>query len=151
MVDYKQQPLDLSFINEFNAMLARYYQHTVASDGIPPYDFEWPFYLDAETAGFMRLYVAREAEKMVGAALYTVATMPHHRSFKLAECDSISVDMDYRGLSIGRTLYQFAESNLIAEGVDYITHRSRLVYDTKPMFESLGFDKIETVFMKKVR
>lgn len=150
MIHYRQEDLCIELIREIVPMLAEYYRNTVAKQDIPPYDFEWGQYLTLQNNSMLTVTVARDYDKLIGFTLYVRTYQPHHKTLYIAECDTIAVDMHYRGRGVGRGLYQFTEGVLKAQGVRQIINRYRECYDTKPMFESLGFKAIERVYMKEV-
>lgn len=149
-VVYSHEPLTPSLIDKIEPLLAEYYVHTVAKSDIPPYDFDWDAYLRLQDLGMMTVTSACIDTELVGFALYIRTHLPHHKTKYVAECDTISTSMHHRGLGIGRRLYEFTEDVLRSQGVEVVINRYRECYDTRPMFEGLGFKQIERVYMKEL-
>ena len=112
---------------------------------------DWPVYRALVNLGMCKTFTARNGrDVLVGLAAYVVIMHPHHLGHKVAECDMIKVNAEFRGLGIGRQLISYAEPLLIADGVQEIVHRHKLTSNTKPLFPSLGYEAVETVYRKKV-
>ena len=150
-VSFAQEELTPELEQEFDALIAAYYEATPAKEGLPPYDFDWPLYEHLQAAGALVITTAREkpTTALVGMAIYLIVRHAHHRGMWLAECDSISVAHTARGQGLGKRLFQFTEPLLVARDVQKIVNRYRLCYNTRPMFESLGFKCVEHVYVKE--
>lgn len=149
-VTHDRVMLSMSVIAEMETMIHEYYNSTVASTDIPPYDFEWSLYYGLESLGKLVVTTARLQDVLVGFAMYIVTSVPHHRTMIVAECDTIAVDYRFRSLSIGRGLYNYTETILREYGVQQVLNRYRVCYGAKPMFNDLGFKVTEHVYMKEL-
>lgn len=147
---YAVERLSSDLINEIMEMLNAYYKATPASTDIPPYDFQWDAYFTLDYTGQLHITTARDADKLVGIALYIVTPALHHKSVVMAECDSLSVDHTYRGRGLATDLYTFTEQKLRERGVQFVLNHYRHCYGAKPVFEKLGFVPWNTVYMKKL-
>lgn len=138
--------------HEMTSMLHDYYEATPAKDGIPPYDLDWALYEVLQDQGTLLVTTVRSSDTnaFIGCALYHVIGMLHHKGFMVAECDGISIDHRYRGKGLGKALYEFTEPYLLERGAKRIINRYRLIYNTTPMFPSLGFEAEEMVYVKRV-
>ena len=116
-----------------------------------PLDINWPLSTQRILDGVCRAFTARNLRgRLVGQCFYLIVTHPHHKTYKIAECDMINVDPRLRGMGIGRRLMQHAEPLLVSAEVKEITHRYKHSAHGAPLFQSLGYFPIETVFSKKV-
>jgi GNAT superfamily N-acetyltransferase len=135
---------------EYAAFVHRYWDNTPENADEEPLDFNWQVYVKLDEEKMLHLHVGRDQGMMVCAALYTVMYSPKRKKQIIAHCDTFAVARDYRGLGIGKLLYEAVEPALIAKGVHVIHNSYREVYHTKPLFEKLGFVLEDRVYSKKV-
>lgn len=147
---YAREALSPSLEDEMQALTRGFYHQT--SGLIPMYEFRWEMYRHIEATGTLIIATARESEgaRLLGFTMYYVLEHPHHRGLLVAECDCINVAADARGLGIGGGLYEFTEPLLRQAGAQFVVNRHRLEYGKRPIFERLGFQAYETVFLKKL-
>ena len=137
-------------VDEFDKLVHHYYRTTIASNDIPALQFNWPVYLDFEAAGRFHVYTAR-GNDLNGFAFYMVVPHWKYPSMMLASCDTLAVRPELRGVGIGRQIVEYAQDQLKVHGVTHMTHNSRAVYDTVPLFEKIGFNLFERVYIKELR
>lgn len=148
-VSFARERLGDDFTKQADALMSRYYHRTVANTDLPEYNFDWPLYRRIEDQGMLVCCTARVGLLLVGFNLYAVSEHPHHIGLRMADCDGIAVDMEYRGQGIGGRLYDFAEAYLYSIGVHKVIHRYRLCYGVdEPLFAKKGFRIVEHVYMK---
>lgn len=136
---------------ELDKLIHHYWYLAPENKGSTPLNINWSIYKALDATNVLHIYVARDLrDKMLGAALYLVVDAPHHIGHKVAECDTLFTDHNYRGLGIAKKLMKFAEPLLMELGVDELFHRFRLVFSTRPLFPALGYEPFETVYHKKV-
>jgi GNAT superfamily N-acetyltransferase len=134
---------------ECDALVRDYYARSNASDGMSELQINWTRYAAMERAGSCFLFTSREAQ-LDGFALYLIYDHMHHANQRIAQCDMIGVRLEARGKAVGRFLVEAAMSLFRAMGVTHIVHQHRLIYDTEPLFEKMGFKKIEVSYMKEL-
>lgn len=144
------EPVTRQVTDEIDALLRDMYSNTVASSGIPKYDFDWPRYEQVDRSGMLLLCTIRYDGMLAGFVMYLVVRHPHHRTVRSAECDAIAINHTIRGHGIGRMLYEFAEKQLRERGVKFVTHRFRVCYDEQPVFPKWGFKLEEHVYKKEL-
>lgn len=142
--------LNEKLIEQIEELINHYYRTTEASRGIPPYDFDWQVYLSMQIADQLVVIVACEDGKLVGFALYVTLMAPHHKSLKVAECDTLAVHADHRNRGIAQAIYYEAEEELRKQGVKRVVNRFRTCYNVEPIFPRLGFWLEEMVFHKDI-
>ena len=147
-VAYAVERLTPELIGEVEPILHAYYGATEAHVGLPPYDFDWDTYATLDAVGSLLLATARDGGALVGVALYIVAQHPHHRTLRVADCDTLSVDMNCRGKGVGRGLVAFAAERLTERGVQRMSNRYRTCYSAPPLFPALGFALCEQTYVK---
>lgn len=147
---YQVERLSIAFIQQAEAMYNEYYDKTEASTDLPPYDFQWEKFVAADDDDTLLITTARQGDKLVGIALYFFIEHLHHRGLKIAYCDGLSTSMHVRGQGIGKKLYLFTEPLLKERGAHMVINHYRTCYPNKPVFESLGFNVWEHVYMKRI-
>lgn len=149
---------------ELETLVRAYYAPTKAHEGLPPYRFQWPVYWSAQSHKVLYLATARRGRErwggasgaahytgpLVGWVLYLVLDHPHHKGLKMADCDTLAVSHHERGRGIGRGLIEHAVPALKAMGASRIVHRHRLVYGENALFPKLGFQPVETAYIKEI-
>lgn len=151
-IDIHHVPLTHELASEMDAMFDAYYMTTMAHTDIPLYDYDWPLYYALHDAGKIVMTTARLASSgfLVGVSMYIVMHTPHHRTVVTAECDGISVDPAFRGHGIAERMIAYTLPLLKDRGVKQVFNRYRVCYNTKPLFEKLGFCVTEHVYMKEL-
>jgi GNAT superfamily N-acetyltransferase len=125
-----------------------YYATTVASDDLPPLDWNWPMFVELQAQRALVLIVCREEGLIVGFLIYFVAYHPHHQRVLCAQCDTLATRVDRRGKGIGKKLIEFGEKLLKARGVQMVAHNYRTCYDAEPLFPKIGYKLEEHSYRK---
>lgn len=145
----REERVDKTY-EELDELVRDYYATTVASEDVPPIDFNWPVYCALQETGMLVLVTARSSGKLVGFVIYHIFPHLHHRSKINAACDTLAVNTRYRSLGIGRALMEHAEPILKKLEVNYVTHQFRTCYKSKPLFPKLGYKLIEQGYLKEL-
>lgn len=135
---------------EFDAMMHDYYTRTIAHQDVPDLGFNWPLYKSFENTGKLVLYSARDQE-LCGFAMYIIGQHPKYPSMFLASCDTLAVLPEARGQGLGKRLVEYASDGLRVLGCTHMSHNYRMIYDTVPLFEKIGFTLYEKVYMKELK
>jgi GNAT superfamily N-acetyltransferase len=136
---------------EYGKFVYEYWDNSPENSGHIPLDFNWDAYTRLDINSVLHLTVGRDDGKMVAAALYLLTNNIKHRGLMTAHCDTFAVSRDYRGQGLGRQLFAAVEPQLIALGIKEIHNSYREVYHTKPIFETLGFELMERIYVKKCK
>jgi GNAT superfamily N-acetyltransferase len=138
-----------NIVEEFDALLASYFDNE--NKGHIPLDMDWQLYGTMTEVGMCHTFTARDGrDKLIGVVMYCVYMHPHHRTTKLAMCDIIAVNPEYRKLGIATRLIEYAEEMLKSLGVHEMLHMHKLNYKVTPLFIQQGYEAVETVYRKKV-
>lgn len=114
-----------------------------------PLDPDWEQYFGAQERDILRIYIARDQEgKLVGYSVYFIAFHPHHKGSKQARHDLFFIDKERRGF--GAAFARWCKDQLKAEGckVEYM-HISEQ-FDWSSMAKREGFEKVETVWARRL-
>lgn len=135
---------------QYAEFVYEYWHNSPENDDHIPLDFNWDTYIRLDADNIIHLTVGRDDDKMIAAALYLILQNVKHRTILAAHCDTFAVAREYRGKGIGKRLFAAVEPLLSELGVKQIYNSYREVYHTKPLFEKLGFELVDRVYMKKV-
>lgn len=143
-----REPLSERFTSEAEDLYNDYYKRTKAGEDVPPLDFLWERYYAIEQMGNYVLFTARRKGKLVGIAMYFLSEHLHHRGWKVAYCDGLSVHLDERGQGVGAKLVAHAEVELAKLGAQRMIHGERSYNDKTSLFEKIGFRLSEKIYVK---
>ena len=151
MMTYEQVELTDKLQHEMHTLVREYYDATEAKQGLPPYNFNWLLYRKLQESGALYVLEARHrGGSLMGFALYIVGDHPHHKGWRIAECDTLAVAYTARGAGIGKRLCKLGMDVLKNDNIHAVAHKFRTCYDTKPLFADLGFTCVEHVYVKEL-
>ena len=136
-------------IEEALPLFKRHYEEIAKYKDIP-LEVDLETYARIEAAGGLRCYSARDAGRLVGYVIFFVKNHPHYASTLFASQDVLYLDPDYRKGMTGLRLIRFADRQLEAEGVQVVTQHVKTYADFGPLLERLGYEKVETVYMRRL-
>jgi GNAT superfamily N-acetyltransferase len=150
-ITYQEESFSFPFALEMERLTKAYYEATEAATDMPPLDFDWDTFLALQDRGMLVLVTARDEDILVGFNLYVLHRHLHHAVW-VASCDGLSVDHNYRGRGIAKSLMLHAEPILRNYRVNMVTHNFRTCYpeDTSPLFPKLGYKIIQQTYMKEL-
>lgn len=111
-------------------------------------DPDWPAYHALEACGQLHFLVCRVDGKMAGYHLAFVRPHLHYRQSLSCITDIFYLKPEYRKGGIGKQLFVESEKVLKARGVQKVFLGCKVALDLTPLFENLGYQKIEYVFAK---
>jgi GNAT superfamily N-acetyltransferase len=115
-----------------------------------PLDVAWDHYEAVEKLGMFRIYTARLAQELIGYACYQVSHHLHYRSSIHAVQDVLYLTPEHRGLEIGGQLVAYADAMLASEGVQVVTHHSKINFPIDAVLRRQRYELIETVWGKRL-
>lgn len=142
--------LAITHYKEMDELVHDYFERTQASENLPELDIDWPTYIDLERNGNLLVVGAYDDKHLVGFVMYLITKNLHHRTMLNAWCDILAVRPEHRGRHLGRHLMAVAEKRMRDLNVYYINHQFRIDYETKPLFDKLGYDVIEHTYRKRI-
>lgn len=113
-------------------------------------DPDWASYYQMEAYGQFFLMVCRVDGRMAGYHICFVRPHLHYRKSLSAITDIFFIHPDYRAGRIGVQLFKESEKALKARGVQKIFLGCKISKDLTPLFERMGYTKIEYVFAKVI-
>lgn len=133
---------------EMEALFPLHWAEVAVNRDVIKLDPDWPSYYALERAGQFHLLVCRVDGKMAGYHICFVRPHLHYRESLSAITDIFFIHPDYRAGRIGVQLFKESEKVLRARGVQKIFLGCKVSKDLTPLFERLGYTKIEFVFAK---
>lgn len=113
-------------------------------------DPDWARYADMAAKGSLVTITVRDEGELVGYAAFFLAPHLHYRTSLTAVSDIFFLRKDYRVGRTGIKLFQVAERELKALGVQKLCIMHKLHLDVGAIFERLGFRAIERTYSKLI-
>jgi GNAT superfamily N-acetyltransferase len=101
-----------------------------------------------ESLGQLVIVTVRSDEKIIGYHISLVRPHLHYKSSLTAYVDMYFLHPDYRGGLAGFKMFKFVEEVLKERGVDRIYSGTKLHKDMGRLFERLGYNETERLFVK---
>lgn len=101
-----------------------------------------------EDAGQLVIVTVRDDQKLVGYHFSLVRPHLHYKTSMTAYVDMYFLHPDYRGGMAGFKMFKFVETALKERGVDRIYSGTKLHKDMGKLFERLGYNETERLFVK---
>lgn len=147
MINYRQEFIDI-VKDESIALITSHYNEVHPSRESFGLGMDWDLYSKLENMGMVKVFTARDDQKLVGYLWVLISPNLHSKGTKVASDDGLFVDKKYRGSSVAKGLIGFAEKCLKDDGFKtfYITGTTENPID--PLMKKLGYSPIETKFQK---
>ena len=101
-----------------------------------------------DSLGQLVIVTVRDDGKLVGYHVSLVRSHLHYKSSLTAYVDMYFLHPDYRGGMAGYKMFKFVESALKLRGVERIYSGTKLHKDMGKLFERLGYNETERLFVK---
>lgn len=111
---------------------------------------DWEAYEALETAGKLKIFTARDDDKMIGYFVVIVGINLHYKDHVFAVNDILYLDQQYRKGRTGLKLIKFAEQCLRDDGVSVLNINTKVHKPFDSLMEYLGFNLIERVYSKYI-
>lgn len=107
-------------------------------------------YEEAEKAGMLRIFTARDEAKIVGYFALLVHRSLHYRDHMFATNDVIYLDPEYRKGLTASKMIRFAVDCLTQDGVSMVFINTKIHKPFDILLERLGFNHVENVYAKRL-
>jgi GNAT superfamily N-acetyltransferase len=137
-------------IHEINNLLYLDWQEVGRLEELYPLEPDWELYQIIEDNGSLRVFTARDDNKLVG--YFTVVSSPslHSKGKLIASNDVIFLHPAYRKGFVGVKLFKFAEKCVKEDGFQQLQICYTEKFDISPILSMLGYTKVETKFEKRL-
>ncbi len=146
-IGFAKELLTNDFIDEIRSLLFKHYEEISYFKDVPlnP-DFE--VYRQIESLGRLRIFVARDMDRLIGYNTMIVQNHPHYKDSKQAVQDLLFLDPYYRGLGFGEEFIYWVDEELKDEGVQYIIRTVTNKVDYSQMLGYQDYKEIGREFLK---
>lgn len=111
---------------------------------------DWEVYSFLETHNLLRLYTARDKNKLVGYFCVTMGVSLHHKDHKFAISDVIYLKPESRNGMTAYKLISYAEKNLNEIGVSVLTVNTKVKKPFDKLLDRMGFKLDEKQYTKYI-
>ena len=110
----------------------------------------YEIYKANEKNGKCRVILCKDDDVIVGYIVFFIDINLHYQDCLLATEDIYYLKPEYRKGSTGIKMFKFAEKYLKSIGVNMIKYSTKVHLDNSRLFEFLGCEFTEKVFLKKL-
>lgn len=111
-------------------------------------------YILLQEHNLVRAFIARDiaTECAVGYIVYTVTPHPQFIDVLMAKEDALFVERSHRGSMLGVKLIKYADKVLEEKyGVDVLFQTATEAFDHSSIITRLGYSKVETTYMRRLK
>lgn len=145
-----QQEFLASVYLEIQDLLKSHWQEIALNKDFIHLNPDWDQYEEAEKAGQLQIFTAREGKRLVGYFVTTTAKSLHYKDHVFATNDVIYLHPDYRKGLAGWHLLKTAEKYLRQDGVSLLFVNTKIHKPFDVLLTRLGYNHIENVFSKRL-
>jgi len=131
---------------EIGTLLDAYNEESGATGWGPELDVET--YARLEQLDLLHILTAREQGKLVGFAVMMIGPDLGYRGRKLAVVNLLFLHPDYRKGIVGRKMIEAVEDTMRVLGADRVALATRPQPDLSPLYERMGYQRLETNYAK---
>ena len=148
-VNYKQEFLE-DVKSEVVSLIQAHFDEVYPAREVFDLEMDWDLYAKLESLGLVKIFTARDGEKLVGYLWVIISPNLHSKGNYTACDDGFFVAKDYRGASVAKKLIEFTERCLKEDGFEvfYITGTEEKPID--PLMKRMGYTKVESKFQKVI-
>ena len=136
--------------DEISRMFEKHYEELSVTKGYklnPDYDIYW----QADKKRTLKIIICKDDNEIIGYIIYFVGLNLHYKDCLLATEDIYYLKPEYRKGLIGPRMFVFAEKYLQSIGVNMVRYSTKTHLDNSRLFEFLGCEFIEKVYIKKFK
>jgi hypothetical protein len=136
-----------TFIEELKEIIPAHYDELCVTKDFP-LSPDYAAYGRLQVAGMLKCITARDAEGLIGYAIFIVSPHMHYSTCKTAFEDIYFLRKEHRLGRTGIRLFQFAEEALREDGVHRIIMHTKIHLDNSKLFEYLGYKLTDKLYTK---
>lgn len=149
MITYQKEKFS-DCIEEAKPLLLEHWEDVGFDKDNAPLNPNYEQYQNLCNANVLHIITVREDDKLIGYSSWFVSYNLHYQDKKFAECDIFFLSEPFRKGLVGYNLLKQSTQILRNLGVDYITAKDKKRRDIGVLFRRLGYEAIETVYLKKM-
>lgn len=138
-------------VDEIKPLLIAHYEEIAHYLDIPLKP-DYQRYIQAETAGLLRIFTARVDGELVGYAIYLLMHHLHYSDSLQAHQDILYLAPDHRRGGTGMRLIRHADCALAEEGVQVVVQhvKARADLNFGPLLERMGYELMDHIYAKRL-
>ena len=146
-VRYQQEFLASVYI-EIQQLLDLHWQDIALNQDKIKLNPDWDRYEEAEKRDELKIFTARQDEKLVGYFVCLVQVSLHYKDHKFAHNDVLYLHPDYRKGLAGWRLMKFAQNCLSEDDVSLLMVNTKIHKPFDVLLKRLGYNHVENVYSK---
>ena len=139
-----------SIANELKELIKFHWLEIAENKDKIPLAPNWEVYAKLNNAELLHTITARDENKLIGYAIFTVQPHLHYNTSLTAQDDVFYILPEYRNNNAGINIFIFAEEFLRSLGVERIYLHCKVKHDLTKLFEKLDYTKVEYKFSKYI-
>lgn len=147
MITYQQESL-VTAEKDARPLLEKHWEEIALNKDIIKLNPDWEAYADLEDSGILKIFTARDDDKLVGYFVTFVRSHIHYKDHLFAYNDILFLDEEYRKGFTGAKLIKFAEKCLKEDGVSVVTINTKRHKPLDVLLSWLGYKHIENIYSK---
>lgn len=147
MITYQQESLT-TYKADAMPLLEKHWQEIALNKDKIKMNPDWESYASLEDAGILKIFTAREDQRLVGYFVVLVKTHLHYKDNLFAYNDVLFLDAEYRKGFTGSKLMKFAEACLKEDGVEVMVVNTKRHKPFDVLLKWLGYSHIENLYSK---
>lgn len=144
-ITYQQEFL-LTCRKEAEVLIKEHWEEVAVNKEKIKLNPDWEAYEDLEKVGRIKIFTARDDEKLIGYFVVFVGRNIHYKDHIFATNDIIFITEKYRKGFLGAKLIKFAKKCLQEDGVSVLNINTKVHKPFDLLMERLGFKLIERVY-----
>lgn len=147
-ITYQEEPIYKVF-HEAKKLLEDHWHEVANHQDTRPLDIDETTYQMLNRLGYIKVFTARDNDKIIGYASFTISNHLHYKTWKMAVNDVYYVDPAHRGKDgIAKDFFTTIESWLKDQGVRSVTYMDKTQKSHEKFFTGLDYKVIEQVYEK---
>jgi GNAT superfamily N-acetyltransferase len=147
VITYQQESL-VTVKEDARPLLEKHWEEIALNKEIIKLNPDWDAYADLEDAGILKIFTARDDDRLVGYFVTFVRSHIHYKDHLFAYNDILFLDPDYRKGFTGSKLIKFAEKCLKEDGVSVVIVNTKRHKPLDILLSWLGYKHIENIYSK---
>lgn len=147
MITYQQESL-ATCKEDAAPLLEKHWEEIALNKDTIKLNPDWDAYADLEDVDILRVFTARDGDKLVGYFVTFVKAHLHYKDHLFAYNDILFLSKDYRKGYTGAKLMKFAEKCLKQDGVSVLVVNTKRHRPFDVLLKWLGYTHIENLYSK---
>jgi hypothetical protein len=149
-MNYQREILTDALKEELSPLLQTHHEEVSPFKDIP-LSVNWQFYFESEKAGFLRIFTARDSDRLFGYAIFFIGQAPHFSSQTHASQDALFLDERFRRGFECSHFIKWCDDQLLHCGVDVVYQHVTESRDFGHLLERIGYALMGKIYSRRIR